>query len=185
MGGYLYSFTSSMGGLLLIWSAEKHLVVQERSKSLERIENWVIFWVNPSLVSSKSSSVHPPLSRALFGSSESFLLVTFGDRYYLDGSVVIGGTKTTRSYCGWLVSGLWVVFGDSPWQSVEESAHREHLVLARTKGEQGPCAGAPTRTSGEWRLSDTSAKHRRVPSCSHPLLSSIYFEHFTFLELTC
>jgi len=37
-GEYLYS-TSSMGDLLPICLAEKHLVVQERSKSLERIEN--------------------------------------------------------------------------------------------------------------------------------------------------
>ena len=70
-----------------------------------------------------------------------------------------------------LVSGL----GDSPRRSVEESARREHLVLARTKGEQDPCAGAPTRTSGEWRLSDTSAKHRRALSSTTPLHSSIYF----------
>jgi len=52
--------------------------------------------------------------------------------------------------------------GDSPRRSVEESARREHLVLARTKGEQDPCTGAPTRTSGGWRLSDTSAKHHRI-----------------------
>ena len=39
--------------------------------------------------------MHPPLSRALFGSSESSLLVTLGDRHHLDGSVVIGGTKIT------------------------------------------------------------------------------------------
>jgi len=50
--------------------------------------------------------VHPPLSRALFGSSESSLLVTLGDRHHLDGSVVIGGTNTARSSCGWLVSSL-------------------------------------------------------------------------------
>ena len=66
--------------------------------------------------------------------------------------------------------------GDSPRQSVEKSARREHLFLARTKGEQDPCAGAPTRTSGEWRLSDTSAKHYRVLLALLPLLSSIYIE---------
>jgi len=38
-GEYLYSSTSSKRALLPIYSAEKHLVVQERSKSLERIEN--------------------------------------------------------------------------------------------------------------------------------------------------
>ena len=41
-----------------------------------------------------------------FGSSESSLLVSLGDRHHLDGSVVIRGTKTTRSSYGWLVSSL-------------------------------------------------------------------------------
>jgi len=50
--------------------------------------------------------VHPPLSSALFGSSESSLLVTLGDRHHLDGSVVIKGTKITRRSCGWLMSSL-------------------------------------------------------------------------------
>jgi len=50
--------------------------------------------------------VHPPLSRALFGSSESSLLVTLGDRHHLDGSVVIGGTKNAQSSYGWLVPSL-------------------------------------------------------------------------------
>jgi hypothetical protein len=68
-----------------------------------------------------------------------------------------------------LVSG----FGYSPRRSVEESARREHLIPARIKGELHPYAGAPTRTSGEWRLSDTSEKHRRVPNP--------YFQAFTFL----
>ena len=34
--------------------------------------------------------------------------------------------------------------------------------------------GAPTRTSGEWRLSDTSAKHHHVP-----LALLVYFLAFT------
>ena len=38
-GEYLYSSTSSKRGILPICSAKKHLVVQERSKSLERIES--------------------------------------------------------------------------------------------------------------------------------------------------
>ena len=147
-GDYLYSSTSSMGGLLPIWSVENHLVVQERSNSLERIENWEISCENPSLVEFQESSVHPPLSSALIRLSESSLLVTLGDRHHLDGSVVFGGTKTVWSSRGWLVSSLWAVLGDSPRWSVEESARREHLVLARTKGEQDPCVGAPTRTSG-------------------------------------
>ena len=71
---------------------------------------------------------------------------------------------------------LWAVVGDLPRRSVKESTRREHLILARIKGELHPCAGAPTRTSGEWRLSDTLAKHHRIPS---PLFTlSIYFEQF-------
>ena len=83
-----------------------------------------------------------------------------------------------------VVSGL----GESPRRSVQELARREHLILARIKGELHPCAGAPTRTSGEWRLSDAFGK---TSSRSFP---SLYFEHlilsnsfhvFTFLELPC
>jgi hypothetical protein len=62
--------------------------------------------------------------------------------------------------------------GDSPRRSVKESARREHLILTWIKGELHPFMGAPTRTSGEWRLSDTSRKYRRVPNL---LLSSNYF----------
>jgi len=145
--------------------------------------------VNPSLVEFQESSVHPPLSSALFVSSESSFLVMLGDRHNLDGSVVIGGTKTPQNSCGWLVSSLSAGLCDSPRWSVKELAHREHLVLARTKGEEDPCAGAPTWTCGEWRLSDTSAKHRRALSSTTPLLSSFYFVQllcaFTFLELPC
>jgi hypothetical protein len=67
--------------------------------------------------------------------------------------------------------------GYSPRRSVEESIRREHLILARIKGELYPCAGAPMRTSGEWRLSDTLGKHRRVPYSFtlKQLLSSITF----------
>jgi len=50
--------------------------------------------VNPSRVEFQESSVHPPLSGGLFGSSESSLLVTLCDRHHLDSLVVIGGTKT-------------------------------------------------------------------------------------------
>jgi hypothetical protein len=77
---------------------------------------------------------------------------------------------------------------DSPRRSVKESTRREHLILARIKGELHPCAGAPTRTSEEWRLYDTSGKHRRVPNPLHSsnLLSLIAFvAWFTFLELPC
>ena len=68
------------------------------------------------------------------------------------------------------------VVDDSPRRSVEELARREHLILAWIKRELHPCAGAPIRTSGQWRLSDILAKHRRVP---HSLFTlSIYFEQF-------
>jgi hypothetical protein len=54
--------------------------------------------------------------------------------------------------------------GDSPCQRGKESAHREHLVLVRIKGGAIPLQwGAPTRTSGECRLSDSLEKHRHVP----------------------
>ena len=100
------------------------------------------------------------------------MLVTLGDRHHLDGSVVIGSCDHLVELVDdptQVVSGCGLV-GDSLRRSVEELAHREHLILARIKGELHPCPGAPTRTSGEWRLSDTSAKHRRVTL-------SIYFEH--------
>ena len=79
---------------------------QESCKSLERIEFLSEFLRESSSSEFQESSVHPPLSSALFGSSESSLLVTLGDRHHLDGLVVIGGTKTARSSCGWLVSSL-------------------------------------------------------------------------------
>ena len=64
---------------------------------------------------------------------------------------------------------------------VKELTHRDHLILAWIKGELHPCAGAPTRTSGEWRLSNTSAKHRRIPPSLFTL--SIYFEQFNSCHL--
>ena len=78
------------------------------------------------------------------------MLVTLGDRYHLDGLVAIESLVIIR--CD------------------KELARREHSVLAWIEGELHTCAGAPTRTSGEWRLSDTLAKHRRVPL-------SLYFEY--------
>ena len=76
---------------------------------------------------------------------------------------------------------LSAVVGDSPRRSIEESTRGEHLILARIKGELHPCAGAPTRTSGEWRLSNTSAKHHRVPPSLFAL--SIYFEQVNSCHL--
>ena len=75
--------------------------------------------------------------------------------------------------------------GDSPRWSVKESTRREHLILVQIKGELHPYAGAPTRTSGEWRLSDTLAKHRRVPPSLFTLSNSIlviYILRITMLE---
>jgi len=66
---------------------------------------------------------------------------------------------------------FWVIYHDGVSKN---QPYREHLVLVRTKGEQDPCTGPPTRTSGEWRLFDTSAKHHRV---LHALL--LYFLAFT------
>jgi hypothetical protein len=112
------------------------------------------------------------------------LLVTLGDRHYLDGLVVIWSLMIIRR----LVDDPTHLVGDSLRQSVKELARREHLILARIKGELHPYAGAPTRTSGEWQLSDTSEKHRRVPNPLHS--SNLHFRvtfvaWFTFLELSC
>ena len=69
------------------------------------------------------------------------------------------------------------VVDDSPRWSVEEITRREHLILAWIKGELHPCAGAPTRTSGEWQLFDALKKHCRVP-LSLSLLWAFTFEQF-------
>jgi hypothetical protein len=59
-----------------------------------------------------------------------------------------------------LVTRLEIVSGreGSTLQSGKGSSHSEHLVIARTKGEKYPCAGAPMRTREECRLFDTSEK---------------------------
>jgi len=159
-------------------------MVQERSKSQVRIEIWEIYCENPSLVEFQESSVHPPLSSALIRSSESSLFVTLGDRHHLDGSVVIGGTKTTQSSCGWLVSCLWVVLGDSPRWSVEESARREHLDLARIKGSK---ALARVLQRGLVESGDSPIPRKNI--AEHFLALLLYFVQllwaFTFLEFPC
>jgi hypothetical protein len=104
------------------------------------------------------------------------VIVTLGDRHHLDGLVVIGSFVIAWQSLWVTQLKLSVTLGDLPRRSVKESTHREHLILPRIKGELHPCAGAPTRTSGEWRLSDTSAKHHRVPLSLFTL--SIYFEQF-------
>ena len=74
---------------------------------------------------------------------------------------------------------------DDPTQVVKESTRREHLILAWIKGELHPYAGAPTSTSREWRLSATSAKHRRVPPSLFTLSNSIlviYIPRIAMLE---
>ena len=111
------------------------------------------------------------------------MLVTLGDRHHLDGLVVIGELGDHPESLWMTQLKLWAVVGDSPRQSVKESTHREHLILARIKAELHPCMGAPTTTSGEWRLSNTSAKHRRVPHSLITLSNSILV--FTLIELPC
>ena len=67
------------------------------------------------------------------------------------------------------LGGDWEL-GDHPAELVDDPSHdvsgcgrftamecqrisrREHLALVWIKGELHPCVGAPTRTSGEWRL---------------------------------
>jgi hypothetical protein len=49
------------------------------------------------------------------------------------------------------------------------------IILARTKGERYPCAGAPTRTREESRLFDISAK--KLEEYSYP--------YFTFCISLC
>ena len=110
-----------------------------------------------------------------------FVFVTLGDRHHLDGLVVIGSLVIIQRSLWMTQLKLWAVVDDSPRRSVEESIHREHLILARINGELHPYVGAPMRTSGEWWLSDTSAKHRRVPFSLYLLWAftlSIYFEQF-------
>ena len=65
----------------------------------------------------------------------------------------------------------YAVVRDPPCWRGKGSSHSEHLVLARTKGERYPCAGAPTRTNGECRLFDTSGKFGGV------FLFLLYFSH--------
>ena len=77
--------------------------------------------------------------------------------------------------CGWPNSHyerLWVIHHDgvSKNQPVVST-----WSLRGSRGSYTLARGAPTRTSGEWWLSDTSAKHRRIPSSLFTL--SIYFEY--------
>jgi hypothetical protein len=66
-----------------------------------------------------------------------------------------------------------------PRQSGKGLSHRKHLVLARTKEERYPCAGAPMRTREERRLFDTSAKNWRS------LLTLALHSTFTLIILLC
>ena len=86
-----------------------------------------------------------------------------------------------RRACGWPNSScerLWVIHRDgvSNNQPVEST-----WSLRGSRGSYTLCAGAPTSTSGEWRLSDTSVKHRRVPPSL--FTSRIYFEQFNSCHL--
>jgi hypothetical protein len=65
-----------------------------------------------------------------------------------------------------VVKRFWVIHrvGVTKNQPLEST-----LILVGIKGERYPCAGAPTRTNGEFQLSDTLVKHCRVP---FPLFNS-------------
>jgi hypothetical protein len=110
-----------------------------------------------------------------------FMLVTLGDRHHLDGPVVIGSLMIIQRSLWMIQVMVWAVVGDSQQWSVKESARREHLILAQIKGELHLCAGAPTRTSREWWLSNTLKKYHRVPL---PLFTlSIYIYAIQFMSL--
>jgi hypothetical protein len=75
---------------------------------------------------------------------------------------------------------LYEVWCPSFWNG-EGSTTSEHLDHEWMKRELDPCTGAPTRTSRECRLYDTSRKHHRVFFLYIPY----YFLAITFLELPC
>jgi hypothetical protein len=158
-GVYKYISNSSNSSLLPICSPKEILWSVKESKSLRLV---LVKW--------------------------EFMLVTLSNRHHLDGSVVIESLVIIRRSLWMTQVMVWAVEGDSPWRSIKESAHREHLIPAQIKGELHPCAGAPTRTSGEWWLSNTSKNIAAFLSLS------IYFGHlhlsnsiyvFTFLEFSC
>jgi hypothetical protein len=101
--------------------------------------------------------------------------LTLGDHHCLYGSVVIRSLVIIWQSLWMTQVILWAVVDDSSRYSIEESAHRERLILTWIKGELHPCASAPTRTSREWRLSDISEKHHRI---SLPFFILSTFEQF-------
>ena len=127
---------------------ETPLRVPRRARSSEVIEIWKS-QREPSLVRSRVAKCASTLLIRLVVVKLEFVLVTLGDRHHLDCLVVIGGLVIIRRRLWMTQLKLWAVVRDSPRRSVEESTHREHLILAWIKGELHPCAGAPTRTSGE------------------------------------
>ena len=132
--GYKYFLHSCEGVLLLIPIAEKHLwECQEEQGPSEEIEIWES-QREPSLVRSRVAKCASTLLIRLVMVKWEFVLVTLGDHHHLDGSVVIGSLVIIR-WSLWITQlKLWAIVGDSPRRSVEESAHREHLILARIKG---------------------------------------------------
>jgi hypothetical protein len=56
-----------------------------------------------------------------------------------------------------------MVMRDPPCRSDKGSSHRDHLVLARTKGERYPCAGASTRTKRMRIYWETPMNESRPP----------------------
>ena len=109
--------------------------------------------------------MHPPLSRALFGSSESSLLVTLSDRHHLDRPEFMWVARVD------LVSGFWAIHRDgvSKNQPVEST-----WSLRGSRGSK-TLARVLQRGQVESGDSDTSAKHHRALSSTTPLHSSIYF----------
>ena len=150
-------------------SWETPLRVQKEQGPSEVIEIWES-QREPSLVRSRVAKCASTFLIRLVMVKWESVLVTLGNRHHLDGLVVIGSLVIIRRACGWPNSScerLWVIHRDgvSKNQPIEST-----WSLRGSRGSYTLCVGAPMRTSGEWRLSDTSAKHHRVPL-------SIYFEH--------
>jgi hypothetical protein len=112
---YKYFLHSCVGALLLISTAEKHpWECQEEQGPSEVIEIWES-QREPSLVRSRVAKCASTLLIRFVMVKWESMLVTLGDRYHLDGLVVIGSLVIIRRACGWLNSScerLWVIHHD-------------------------------------------------------------------------
>ena len=88
----------------------------------------------PSLVKARVAKCASTLLIRLVMVKWEFMLLTLGDRHHLDSLVVIGSLTIIRRSLWMTQLKLWVVVGDSPRRSVEESTRREHLILAWIMG---------------------------------------------------